>query len=49
MYKEIVRKYNKEVAIVANFLLEREVLVAADMIDLIGPRPWDDEVDLSDK
>ena len=38
--QELLRKYEKELHILAKSLLEREVLVKSDVSELIGERPW---------
>ncbi len=38
--QELLRKYEKELHILAKALLEREVLVKSDVSELIGERPW---------
>ncbi len=39
--KGLLKKYRKELEILANALLEKEVLHKSDIIKLIGPRPYD--------
>ncbi|MBL7792766.1 MAG: ATP-dependent zinc metalloprotease FtsH [Saprospiraceae bacterium] len=38
--KELLRKYRNELEILANTLLEKEVLHKSDIVKLIGPRPF---------
>lgn len=40
---ELVERYRDEIATVASFLLEKEVLVAKDLVELLGARPFADE------
>ncbi|KAI1754636.1 peptidase family M41-domain-containing protein [Xylaria castorea] len=45
--KELLIEKKKEVGIVAEELLKKEVLVRDDMVRLLGPRPFDDRDDFS--
>ena len=38
-----MRKYRDELEILAQTLLEKEVLIKSDLVKLIGPRPFPDE------
>jgi cell division protease FtsH len=38
--QELLKKYLKELKLLANELLEKEVLLKSDVIKLIGPRPF---------
>lgn len=41
--KSLLRKYRDELEILAQTLLEKEVLIKSDLVKLIGPRPFPDE------
>ena len=48
--QDLLKKYIKELKLLANQLLEKEVLLKSDVVKLIGPRPFSkkEEKDLSD-
>jgi len=41
--QDLLKKYNKELHILAKELLSKEVLVKSDLDTLIGPRPWPEQ------
>ncbi|KAI0865964.1 ATP-dependent metallopeptidase Hfl [Xylaria cubensis] len=45
--KDLLTEKKKEVGIIAEELLKKEVLVRDDMVRLLGPRPFDDRDDFS--
>jgi cell division protease FtsH len=47
--KNLLREKRKELEIIANELLEKEVLFQKDMANLIGPRPFADKEPLEKK
>lgn len=45
--KDLLIEKKKEVGIIAEELLKKEVLVRDDMVRLLGPRPFDDRDDFA--